>query len=228
MEKEIVEGVGVPVPLPEGLVAPGETCGSPLDKVKALRRVHVFADLPEDQLKWFASNTVERRLDVGEILFHKNDPPEWMVIYLEGELRAYRDDSAHDDFVYISRAGDPVSEVTGMLPFSRMTKFNAIGRAVTPTRILLFSASLFPELIQRMPVLTQRLVGILTDRVRETTAADQQRDKLMALGKLSAGLAHELNNPAAGANRAAGDLLVTLAELRAAGLRLCSHDLTQA
>jgi signal transduction histidine kinase len=228
MGNEIIEGVGVPVPLPEGLVAPGETCGSPLDKVKALRRVHAFADLPEDQLKWFASNTVERRLEVGEILFRKNDPPEWMVIYLEGELRAYRDDNAHDDFVYISRAGDPVSEVTGMLPFSRMTKFNAIGRAVTPTRILLFSASLFPELIQRMPVLTQRLVGILTDRVRETTAADQQRDKLMALGKLSAGLAHELNNPAAGANRAAGDLLVTLAELRAADLRLCRHDLTQA
>src|SRR6267143_2009596 len=138
MENEIVEGVGVPMPLPEGLEAPGETGGSPLDRVKVLRRVHVFADLPEDQLKWFADNTEEVRLDVGDILFRKNDPPEWMVVYLEGELRAYRDETAHDDVVYISRAGDPVSEVTGMLPFSRMTKLNATGRAVTPTRILKF------------------------------------------------------------------------------------------
>jgi signal transduction histidine kinase len=81
-------------------------------------------------------------------------------------------------------------------------------------------------MLQRMPVLVQRLVGIMNDRVRETTAADQQRDKLIALGKLSAGLAHELNNPAAGATRAANDLIATLAELRAADLRLCRHNLT--
>ena len=49
----------------------------------------------------------------------------------------------------------------------------------------------------------------------------------MALGKLSAGLAHELNNPAAGATRAANDLIETLKELRAADMRLCSHDLTE-
>src|SRR5690348_17980590 len=81
---------------------------------------------------------------------------------------------------------------------------------------------------QRMPVLVERLVGIMSDRVREVTTADQQRDKLMALGKLSAGLAHELNNPAAGATRAANDLIATLAELREADLRLCGHDLTPA
>jgi signal transduction histidine kinase len=46
------------------------------------------------------------------------------------------------------------------------------------------------------------------------------------LGKLSAGLAHELNNPAAAASRAANDLIVTLAELRAADLRLCRHEFT--
>jgi signal transduction histidine kinase len=81
-------------------------------------------------------------------------------------------------------------------------------------------------MMQRMPVLVERLVGIMSDRVREATTLDQQQDKLMALGKLSAGLAHELNNPAAGATRAANDLIETLKELRAADMRLCSHDLT--
>jgi nitrogen-specific signal transduction histidine kinase len=53
-----------------------------------------------------------------------------------------------------------------------------------------------------MPLLGQRLVAIMADRIRETTRIETQRDKLMALGKLSAGLAHELNNPAAAAQRA--------------------------
>ena len=53
-----------------------------------------------------------------------------MAVFLEGEMHAYRDDNAHDGYVYISRAGDPASEVTGMLPFSRMTQFTVTGRAV--------------------------------------------------------------------------------------------------
>ena len=195
------------------------------DKVEALRRVHVFADLPDDQLRWFADNSEEHRFAAGEVMFRKGDPPDRMVVFLEGEMHAYWDEADHD-VVYITRAGDPSTEVTGMLPFSRMTQFTVTGYAVTDVRVLWFPVSLFPEMMLRMPVLVQRLVGIMSDRVRESTTLDQQQDKLMALGKLSAGLAHELNNPAAGATRAANDLIETLKELRAADMRLCSHDLT--
>jgi len=223
MDDEKVEGLGVPVSGEvESFVA---TTNSPEDIVEALRRVHVFADLPEDQLKWFADNVEDRRFAAGDVLFRKGDPPDWLVIFLEGEMHAYWDENVHD-VIYIGRAGDPASEVTGMLPFSRMTDYLVTGRAATAVRLLQFPARLFPEMMQRMPVLAQRLVGIMSDRVRETTTIDQQEDKLMALGKLSAGLAHELNNPAAGATRAANDLIDALAELRAADLRLCSHNLT--
>jgi signal transduction histidine kinase len=206
----------------EAIVA---TTSSPPDRVEALRRVHVFADLPDDQLQWFADNSEERRFPAGAVLFRKGDKADRMVVYLEGEAHAYWDEADHD-IVYIARAGEQSTEVTGMLPFSRMTEFTVTGYAVTDVRLLWFPVSLFPEMMQRMPLLVQRLVGIMSDRVRESTTLDQQQDKLMALGKLSAGLAHELNNPAAGATRAANDLIEVLKELRAADMRLCSHDLT--
>src|SRR5215213_6379221 len=208
-----------------GIEAIIPTSSSPADKVEALRRVQVFADLPDDQLQWFVNNAKEQRFAMGDVLFRKGDKAETMVVYLEGEVHAYWDETDHD-MVYIARAGERSTEVTGMLPFSRMTEFQVTGYAVTDGRLLRFPVSLFPEMMLRMPVLVQRLVGIMSDRVRESTTIDQQQDKLMALGKLSAGLAHELNNPAAGATRAANDLIETLKELRAADMRLCSHDLT--
>lgn len=208
-----------------GIEAIVPTISSPPDTVEALRRVHVFADLPDDQLQWFAHNSEDQRYAVGDIMFRKGDKADVMVIYLEGEVHAYWDENDHD-IVYIARAGEQKTEVSGMLPFSRMTEFQVTGYAVTNVRLLRFPVSLFPEMMQRMPLLVQRLVGIMSDRVREATTLDQQQDKLMALGKLSAGLAHELNNPAAGATRAANDLIETLKQLRAADMRLCSHDLT--
>ncbi|MFZ0585578.1 MAG: ATP-binding protein, partial [Candidatus Sulfotelmatobacter sp.] len=119
-------------------------------------------------------------------------------------------------------------DVTGVLPFSRMTHFTVSGRAMTDGLALRFSKSKFPELIQKMPVLTQRLVGLMSDRIRETTRLEQQRDRLASLGKLSAGLAHELNNPASAAKRAASQLREILKKIRDASLELGRRDLSAA
>lgn len=186
-----------------------------------LRSLPVFADLPEEQLAWLAERFEEVRLDAGEVFARKGDPVEHLIVILEGEVRLQRVDTP-DGPTFTAGAG----QVTALLPFSRLTQYAGTGRAALPTRILRLHKDHFPELLHRMPQLGQRLVALMSDRIRETTRLETQRDKLMALGKLSAGLAHELNNPAAAARRAANSLREALEAVRDASLRLLRHPLS--
>ena len=188
-----------------------------------LRRVPVFADLPDDQLDWFLSQSQEMNIKAGDVYSRQGDPADAMFVILEGRGQ-WRGERAGETFVFELQPGD----VTGVLPFSRMTHFTVSGRAMTDGLALRFSKSKFPELIQKMPVLTQRLVGLMSDRIRETTRLEQQRDRLASLGKLSAGLAHELNNPASAAKRAASQLREILKKIRDASLELGRRDLSAA
>ena len=180
-----------------------------------LLRVPTFEGLPDDQLDWFISQSQEIKLKPGDVYLRQGDPADSMVVILEGELQV-RGDIGGETVVIPFEAGD----VTGVLPFSRMKKSVVTGRAVTDGRILKFPSAKFPELIQKMPELTQRLVGVMSDRIREVTRLEQQRDRLAALGKLSAGLAHELNNPASAAKRATSLLREALHRIKNAAQEL--------
>ena len=188
-----------------------------------LLHVPAFADLPEDQIDWFLSHAEELHLDPGKIHFRQGDPADAMFVMLEGQLQL-RGELGGETVVLTSNPGD----VTGVLPFSRMKQFPVDARASTDARILRFPSSLFPELVQKMPELTQRLVGLMSDRIRETTRWEQQRDRLASMGKLSAGLAHELNNPASAARRAAAQLREVLKKVRDASQELGGRELTAA
>jgi signal transduction histidine kinase len=192
-----------------------------MTEIAELRRVPVFADLPEDQLQWFLGQVEDRRFKAGETLMSPGDPANAMFVLLEGDLQA-RGEFAGETMVITVNAG----QVTGKLPFSRMKSFTFGARALTECRILRFPETKYQDLVQRMPELTQRLVGMMTDRVRETTRREQQRDRLAALGKLSAGLAHELNNPASAARRASSQLRDILQKIRDAAHELGRRDLT--
>jgi signal transduction histidine kinase len=188
---------------------------------RRLTRIPAFADLSEDELDWLASRMTLRRLEAGDLIAREGDPARHMIVILEGEVRGGHENTLDDGRVYNAYAG----QITGMLPYSRLTVYPLTTRAAAPSLLALFPSEEFPELIARMPQLAGRLVSVLADRVRETTRSDQQRQKLAALGKLSAGLAHELNNPAAAARRAADDLREAILALRQANAHLDSRDL---
>jgi signal transduction histidine kinase len=168
----------------------------------ALRGIHVFADLADDEIAWLAEHAQEVHLADGEASIREDEPADRMVAVLSGEIVGRREKGVSDGRIFIARAG----EVTGMLPFSRMSTWRATARASGPARLAVIPSALFKEMLARIPALEARLIGVMTDRTRETTRAEQQNEKLLALGKLSAGLAHELNNPASAVGRAISEL----------------------
>jgi signal transduction histidine kinase len=180
-----------------------------------LRCLVTFSDLPEDQIDWFLSHVEEVSLQRGEAFVRQGDPADWMIVFLEGNFQ-WRGEFGGETVSLPAQAG----EISGVFPFSRMKQFTVTGRALTEGRLLKFPAALLPELVRRMPELTTRLVAMMSDRIREGTRIEQQRDRLISLGKLAAGLAHELNNPASAAKRATDRMRDALAKMRNANAEL--------
>jgi signal transduction histidine kinase len=184
--------------------------------------VPVFAGIPEDQVDWFLAQSQAVPMKAGQAYARQGDPAEWMFVLLEGEFQ-WRGEFSGETVLLDLKPGT----VTGTLPFSRMKTYGLTGRALSDGLVLRFPASQFSQLVQRMPELATRLVGLMSDRIREATRYEQQRDRLAALGKLSAGLAHELNNPASAATRATGQLRELLKGVRDASIELGKRNLTQ-
>jgi CRP-like cAMP-binding protein len=145
--------------------------------LEALRPIEIFSDLREEQLQWFATSSEERTLSPGDALLHEGDSADALFVLLEGEIRGRRENGGANAPGFSARAG----EVIGMLPFSRMTRFPMTARATVPTWLLRLHKDHFQEMLQRIPELLPRLIGVMADRMREYSRAEQQRDKLSAL-----------------------------------------------
>jgi signal transduction histidine kinase len=173
--------------------------------VAALKKVGPLHDLEQAEYEWLANHGTEVFAESGAVVFREGEPASKMTILLQGEIYVRREHGG-PAALFIGRSG----QITGLLPFSRMKAYGGLGYTSAPTWGLEFDRSLFPEMVKAIPSLTERVVGILLDRVREITRMEQQSEKLNALGKLAGNLAHELNNPASAAQRSAAGILEEL------------------
>ena len=190
--------------LSPAVIAPASP--TPVEEIaEALDHIGPLTGLPFEDRLWLARHGQEYTAEAGDVLFEEGSPVEHMVIILKGEIHVRRQHGG-PMALFIGRTG----QMTGLLPFSRMKTYGGQGFAVSPVWTLLIHKSIFPEMLQAIPSMTQRVVSTLLDRVREVTRIEQQAEKLSALGKLAGNLAHELNNPASAAQRAAAGLAAAL------------------
>jgi signal transduction histidine kinase len=181
-------------------------CPTPVEEIAAaLERIGPLHGLPLEDRLWLARHGQEYVAQTGDVLFEEGAPAERMILILKGEIHVRRKLGGPME-LFIGRAG----QMTGLLPFSRMKSYGGQGFAISPVWALVVHKTLFPEMLAAIPSMTQRIVSTLLDRVREVTRIEQQAEKLTALGKLAGNLAHELNNPASAAQRAASTLVTEL------------------
>jgi len=169
----------------------------PTDIIAALRRIGELDGLSDDEYIWIAHHCTERVGAEGAILFSENEPCYHLHFILRGEVHVHRRNSG-PVALYIGRTGN----MTGKLPYSRMKTWGGDGYASGTLWVLDLHEDFFPAMLLAIPSMAQQCVSVLLDRVREFTRADEQAARLIALGKLAANLAHELNNPASAARRA--------------------------
>ncbi|WP_139925137.1 sensor histidine kinase [Hymenobacter sp. DG01] len=184
-----------------------------------LARIAAFAELPTATLQWLADHGERRTFAPNEVVLQPGDEAEFMVALLRGSLQFYLMRNGNREPAFRIEAG----QISGVLPYSRLRIIQAQGVAVGETETFLLHRNLFPELEQVSPELVQHLVGLMSDRARQEARIQERDDKLRALGKLSAGLAHELNNPAAAIMRATENLATLLQAKPALLLEFVRH-----
>ena len=170
--------------------------------IEALKRVGPLHGMEDSELEWLAKHGTERKEPAGRTLFEEGAPARKMTVILKGEIHVRRE-RGKPTGIFSARAG----QITGLMPFSRMKTYGGHGYVVTDAWALDYDKDIFPEMLRAVPSMGQRCVSVLLDRVREITRLEQQAEKLSALGKLAGNLAHEMNNPASAAQRAAAGLL---------------------
>lgn len=167
-----------------------------------LRAFDTFNDVSDEDLQWLVCNSRYYTIMKDAYLFKEGDATDEMHIVLSGKILLYRNQNGQRRNLGEIEPGD----ITGVLPYSRMVQAGGNGITLEHTEILSLHRDCFMEMICNHHALTQKLVSLMTSRVRDFTKMQSQNEKMISLGKLSAGLAHELNNPAAAVVRSASEL----------------------
>ncbi len=161
----------------------------------------VFPSFTDEQIEYLLGHGAEKVLADGEYLFREDDRVDSFYVVLDGAIRI----SLVEEGAEAEVVTHPPGEFTGQLAVLAK-KAGHRARAVGETRLLEITSDAFRDVAATNAEVADIFISTFARRMRQGQARMRQTEKLAALGKLSAGLAHELNNPAAAARRAAGSL----------------------
>ena len=178
---------------------------------------------PPSQIEWLANHGVIHALAVGEILSSRDTPVTALHVVLTGHLSIQVDQGLGKKKIMEWRGGD----VVGIMPYSRLVAPPGDVVAEEPTEILSVERENFPELIRDCHEITTILVHNMLDRARHFTSSYLHDEKMVSLGKVSAGLAHELNNPASALTRSAKALAIAVDKTESAARSLAVAGLSR-
>ncbi len=167
------------------------------DLIDRLSEHRTVGAAPRSELEWLIAHGSMRHLNPGDVLSCKDHPVEALYIVLSGRVALFVDRGSGPNKAVEWHAGD----VTGVLPYSRLTSPPGNVIALEPTDLLAVPRGRLRAMTRECCEITSTMVHVMLDRARLFTSSDLQNEKMLSLGKLSAGLAHELNNPVAAMER---------------------------
>jgi signal transduction histidine kinase len=192
------------------------------DVMAALARHKALGSAPAAEHAWLAAHGEWRKYELGEIVVPKGTRSRDLTIVFDGHLVIRVDRGAGSHKIYEWGSG----QCGGAMPYSRGASPPNDVIAEEPTDLLAVHDEVFPEMIRECPSVTTTLVHAMVDRAREFTSSGLRDEKLISLGKLAAGLAHELNNPASAVVRTSKLLTASLTDAEKAARQLASANLT--
>ncbi len=176
--------------------------------VEFLKRLPLFAGLSDADLDWLFQRTEPVSIRAGDVLIQEGGPGDALFIVVDGEFEITKRSGQHDIVIALRAPGEVIGEMALLEPVPR----SATVRALRDSRLLKLHRDDFQQLLSTSPSAALAILHTVTGRLRQNDSLLRERDKMAGLGTLAAGLAHELNNPAAAARRSAAQLQGTLAD----------------
>jgi signal transduction histidine kinase len=188
-----------------------------------LRKVELFAELPEEDLMRLCEVVEEVHLPAGEELFAEGSPGDMAYVIEDGQVEILKSSDGRKVQLAVRQSGEVIGEMALLESMPR----NATGRALTDSVLLAISRQQLDDLLDSSPMSARVMLHTVTQRLRSTELLLRQSEKMAQLGTLTAGVAHELNNPAAAARRGADQLRSAFAAQQQLQVRLYGLSLSE-